>query len=130
MHSLRQDPNIIMIGEIRDSETVEIAVRSALTGHLVLSTMHTNDSISTIPRLLDMNVEPYLVVSALSGVVAQRLVRKLCKDCTEPYEPTMMEKQLFEKRGLQVQTLYRGKKFAPLAGKLVIKGDWRYMSFL
>ncbi|MBB2480643.1 Flp pilus assembly complex ATPase component TadA [Bacillus sp. APMAM] len=106
---LRQDPNIIMIGEIRDSETVEIAVRSALTGHLVLSTMHTNDSISTIPRLLDMNVEPYLVVSALSGVVAQRLVRKLCKDCTEPYEPTMMEKQLFEKRGLQVQTLYRGK---------------------
>lgn len=105
----RQDPNIIMIGEIRDSETVEIAVRSALTGHLVLSTMHTNDSISTIPRLLDMNVEPYLVVSALSGVVAQRLVRKLCKDCTEPYEPTMMEKQLFEKRGLQVQTFYRGK---------------------
>ncbi|RDI44160.1 GspE/PulE family protein [Falsibacillus pallidus] len=106
---LRQDPNIIMIGEIRDHETAEIAVRSALTGHLVLSTMHTNSAISTIPRLLDMDIEPYLVVSALSGVVAQRLVRLICSDCKEEYEPTDMEKKLFERRGLTVQKLYQGK---------------------
>jgi type IV pilus assembly protein PilB len=106
---LRQDPNIIMVGEMRDKETVEIAVRAALTGHLVLSTLHTNNSISTIPRLLDMGVEPYLVVSALLGVVAQRLVRKICNDCKVSYEPTSMEKELFKKRGLSIEKLYRGK---------------------
>ncbi|WP_433743443.1 GspE/PulE family protein [Falsibacillus pallidus] len=106
---LRQDPNILMIGEIRDHETAEIAVRSALTGHLVLSTMHTNSAISTVPRLLDMDIEPYLVVSALSGVVAQRLVRQICQECKEEYTPTEMEKKLFERRGLTIQKLYRGK---------------------
>ncbi|WP_243297450.1 GspE/PulE family protein [Bacillus litorisediminis] len=106
---LRQDPNIIMIGEIRDQETADIAVRSALTGHLVLSTLHTNSAIAAIPRLIDMGVEPYLVASSLSGVVAQRLVRKLCRDCREEYDPTEMEKDLFQKRGITIEKIYRAK---------------------
>ncbi|MET3697378.1 type IV pilus assembly protein PilB [Bacillus oleivorans] len=106
---LRQDPNIIMIGEIRDQETADIAVRSALTGHLVLSTLHTNSAIAAIPRLIDMGVEPYLVASSLSGVVAQRLVRKLCRDCREEYEPSEMEIDLFQKRGISIDHLYRAK---------------------
>ena len=106
---LRQDPNIVMIGEIRDNETAEIAIRASLTGHLVLSTLHTNSALSTIPRLLDMDVEPYLVVSSLIGIVAQRLVRKICKECREEYVPTEMEKNLFQKRGIKVNTLHRGK---------------------
>ncbi|MED1421470.1 GspE/PulE family protein [Bacillus smithii] len=106
---LRQDPNIIMVGEMRDKETVEIAIRSALTGHLVFSTMHTNSSIATIPRLNDMGVESYLVVSALQGVLSQRLVRKICPDCREAYEPSEMEKELFQKRGLQIDKLFYGK---------------------
>lgn len=83
---LRQDPDIIMVGEIRDLETAEIAVRAALTGHLVLSTLHTNDAPSTMTRLLDMGVEPFLVSSAVVMVVAQRLVRRICPDCKEPVE--------------------------------------------
>ncbi len=79
---LRQDPDIIMIGEIRDQETAEIAIRAALTGHLVISTLHTNDSSTAVSRLIDMGVEPFLISSSLLGVVAQRLVRKLCKHCT------------------------------------------------
>ncbi|MDD5731983.1 MAG: GspE/PulE family protein, partial [Patescibacteria group bacterium] len=78
---LRQDPNIIMVGEIRDRETAEMAVQSALTGHLVLSTLHTNDAAGAIPRLIDMGVEPFLIGSSLHTVVAQRLVRKICPDC-------------------------------------------------
>ena len=78
---LRQDPNIIMVGEIRDRETAENSVRAALTGHLVFSTLHTNSAIEAVPRLLDMGVESYLIVSSLSGVMAQRLVKKVCKDC-------------------------------------------------
>ncbi|MGE5591126.1 MAG: GspE/PulE family protein [Bacillota bacterium] len=82
---LRQDPNIIMVGEIRDRETAEIAVRAALTGHLVFSTVHTNDAASTLTRLADMGVEPFLLASAVSGVLAQRLARRLCPHCREPY---------------------------------------------
>jgi len=78
---LRQDPDIVMIGEIRDAETAEIAIRAAITGHLVLSTLHTNDAASTILRLVDMGVAPYLVASSLVGVVAQRLVKLLCPAC-------------------------------------------------
>lgn len=84
---LRQDPDIVMIGEIRDRETAEIAVQASLTGHLVLSTLHTNDSASSITRLVDMGVEPFLVASSLIGIVAQRLVRIVCTTCAEPYEP-------------------------------------------
>ncbi|MEK7641274.1 MAG: ATPase, T2SS/T4P/T4SS family, partial [Patescibacteria group bacterium] len=85
---LRQDPNIIMVGEIRDAETSEIAVQAALTGHLVLSTLHTNDAASAIPRLFDLKVEPFLAAAVLNALVAQRLVRKICPDCIQSYPVT------------------------------------------
>jgi type IV pilus assembly protein PilB len=84
---LRQDPNIIMVGEIRDAETAEIAIQSALTGHLVLSTLHTNDSTSTISRLQNMGIEPFLISASLLGVSAQRLMRRICTHCRQPFEP-------------------------------------------
>ena len=87
-HILRQGPDIIMVGEIRDRETAEMAIQSALTGHLVLSTLHTNDSASAVTRLVDMGIEPFLVSSSLIAVMAQRLVRVLCPSCKEAYEPT------------------------------------------
>ena len=90
--SLRQDPDILLIGEIRDQETAEIAVRASLTGHLVLSTLHTNDAITSAMRLIDVGLEGYLVASALRGVVAQRLVRRICNSCKEPYLPEDQEK--------------------------------------
>ena len=86
-HILRQDPDIIMIGEIRDRETAEIAIQAALTGHLVLSTLHTNDAASAVTRLIDMGIEPYLISSTVVGVMAQRLVRVICPACKEPYQP-------------------------------------------
>ena len=91
---LRQDPDIVMIGEIRDEETAQIAVRAAITGHLVLSTLHTNDAPSTITRLIDMGIEPYLLANAITGVVAQRLVRKICPQCKSAYEASDYEKRL------------------------------------
>ncbi|WP_339220690.1 ATPase, T2SS/T4P/T4SS family [Paenibacillus sp. FSL H8-0332] len=106
---LRQDPNIVMVGEIRDTETAEIAVRASLTGHLVLSTLHTNDAISTISRLRDMGVEPYLIASSLLGVVAQRLVRKICPDCKEEHKPTEQESIMLRRYGLPVEVIYRGR---------------------
>src|SRR5690606_6217647 len=106
---LRQDPNIIMVGEIRDRETADVAVRASLTGHLVLSTLHTNDSLGTITRLIDMGVEPFLVASSLSGVVAQRLVRRVCRDCGQLEEPTIREQEIFAKRGITVDKVNRGK---------------------
>ncbi len=84
---LRQDPNVVMVGEIRDSETAELAIHAALTGHLVLSTLHTNSAAGAIPRLLDMKMESFLLASTLNVVVAQRLVRKACEDCKETYTP-------------------------------------------
>jgi len=84
---LRQDPDIVMVGEIRDSETAQIAVQAALTGHLVLSTLHTNDAASAVTRLIDMNVETFLITSSVIGVIAQRLVRVICENCKEEYEP-------------------------------------------
>lgn len=93
---LRQDPNIIMIGEIRDSETARIAVRASITGHLVLSTIHTNNSLNTIERLLDMDVERYLLASALEGIISQTLARKLCNKCKRVRATTSYEKQLFK----------------------------------
>ncbi len=106
---LRQDPNIIMVGEIRDRETADVAIRASLTGHLVLSTLHTNDSIGTVTRLMDMGVEPFLVASSLNGVVAQRLVRKVCRDCSEIQAPTKRELEIFSKRGITVSEITRGK---------------------
>jgi len=94
---LRQDPNVIMIGEIRDTETAKIAVRASITGHLVLSTIHTNDALNTIERLLDMDVERYLLASALEGIIAQKLARKLCDKCKKKREASTYEKELFKK---------------------------------
>lgn len=91
---LRQDPDIIMIGEIRDVETAEIAIRSSITGHLVFSTIHTNDAASTINRLVDMGIPPYLVSSSLYGIISQRLIRKLCTKCKEEYHPNDHEKKM------------------------------------
>jgi general secretion pathway protein E len=88
---LRQDPDVIMVGEIRDRETAEIAIQASLTGHLVFSTVHTNDAASAITRLVDMGVEPFLVASSLTAVMAQRLVRRVCRECREPYQPTAEE---------------------------------------
>ncbi|GGX44958.1 GspE/PulE family protein [Saccharospirillum salsuginis] len=90
--ALRQDPDIILVGEMRDQETVAIGTRAALTGHLVMSTLHTNDAVSSAIRLADMGVESYLVASALRGVMAQRLLRKVCEDCRQPHEPSTREK--------------------------------------
>ncbi len=94
---LRQDPNIILIGEIRDSETAKIAVRASITGHLVLSTIHTNDSLSTIERLLDMDVERYLLSSALTGIISQKLVRTLCPHCRKKRPVTPYEEHFFRR---------------------------------
>lgn len=107
-HILRQDPDIIMIGEIRDAETAEIAIQASLTGHLVLSTLHTNDAPSAITRLVDMGVEPYLLSSCIVGVVAQRLVRRICPDCKTPYTPSDSELQSL---GLQRKDLINGQVF-------------------
>ncbi|MBQ5518925.1 MAG: Flp pilus assembly complex ATPase component TadA, partial [Clostridiales bacterium] len=104
---LRQDPDIILVGEIRDGETAEIAMRAAITGHLVFSTIHTNDAVSSINRLVDMGLEPYMVSSALVGVVSQRLVRRICTNCRESYEPDLSDKQYL--RLDEGQKLYRGK---------------------
>lgn len=106
---LRQDPNVIMVGEIRDKDTVEVAIRASLTGHLVLSTIHTNDSLGTITRLIDMGVEPFLVASSLSGIMAQRLVRKVCRDCVEKQEPSKREMEIFAKRGMKIESINRGR---------------------
>lgn len=106
---LRQDPDIIMVGEIRDSETAEIAVRAAITGHLVLSTLHTNDSASSVVRLIDMGIEPYLVSSAVIGVISQRLVKELCPNCKIPYEASYSEKSLLGLDTNENITLYRPK---------------------
>lgn len=94
---LRQDPNVIMIGEIRDTETAQIAIRASITGHIVLSTLHTNNSLNTIERLLDMDVERYLLASALTGIISQKLARKLCPHCRTTRKTNDYEKKLFKK---------------------------------
>ncbi|HNX75038.1 MAG TPA: ATPase, T2SS/T4P/T4SS family [Candidatus Rifleibacterium sp.] len=106
---LRQDPNVILIGEIRDFETAQIAIESALTGHLVFSTLHTNDAASAVTRLIEMGVEPYLVASAVIGVGGQRLVRKICPSCKAPYTPEGEALELITEHGHSEASLYRGK---------------------
>ncbi|MDQ3388037.1 MAG: Flp pilus assembly complex ATPase component TadA, partial [Gemmatimonadota bacterium] len=108
---LRQDPNILMVGEIRDPETARIAVRAAITGHLVLSTVHTNDAPGTMTRLLDMGIEPYNIIGALRLVVAQRLVRRICPHCREPEEPSDEQLAMAETRRPQVAGIrfFRGR---------------------
>jgi general secretion pathway protein E len=110
---LRQDPDVIMVGEIRDLETAEIAIQAALTGHLVFSTLHTNDSFGSITRLLDMGIEPFLVSSSVIAVMAQRLVRRLCASCRAPYQPTREE---LEELGITPQRMLGKTVYKPGEG--------------
>ncbi|MBI2426732.1 MAG: Flp pilus assembly complex ATPase component TadA [Candidatus Kerfeldbacteria bacterium] len=110
---LRQDPNIIMVGEIRDPETAEIAAQSAMTGHLVLSTLHTNDAVTALPRLKDMRVEPFLIASTVNVVIAQRLVRKLCEKCKVEYDPSEEEQHgIKETLGVESIAAFASKESA------------------
>ncbi|HUW21408.1 MAG TPA: GspE/PulE family protein [Candidatus Bathyarchaeia archaeon] len=117
---VRHDPDVIMVGEIRDKETVEMAIHSALTGHLVLSTLHTNDAPGAIPRLLDMGAEDFLVASTVNIVIAQRLVRRICTACIQRFKPEVKAMELIEKRfGVKIKScdFYRGKGCAECNGK-------------
>ena len=105
---LRQDPDIIMIGEIRDNETARIAVQAALTGHLVLSTLHTNDAPSSVSRLVNIGIEPYLIAASLNGILAQRLVRRICENCKEPYDIPEKMKKYVEKSAGKTTKFYHG----------------------
>ncbi|MCH8829809.1 MAG: type II/IV secretion system protein, partial [Planctomycetes bacterium] len=105
---LRQDPDIIMVGEIRDTETARVAIQAALTGHLVFSTLHTNDACSTVMRLIDMGVEGYLLAASLNMVMAQRLCRRICSKCKKVYDPPKALKLAVERMGVEIETHYRG----------------------
>jgi len=137
---LRQDPDVIMVGEIRDFETAEIAIQASLTGHLVLSTLHTNDASSAITRLIDMGIEPFLIASSLTGIVAQRLVRVICPNCKESYKPSEIEVKYFSTLNLHPSSfiLYKGKGCDKCSSKgyigrtgifelLIIDDDIRHM---
>ncbi len=122
---LRQDPNVIMVGEIRDAETAELALRAALTGHIIFSTLHTNDSISAVSRLANMGIEHFLIASVLRYVIAQRLVRKVCPHCRTEIEVPEFFKQLQKKHGIESQTIYQEKgceqcNFTGYSGRTVI----------
>ena len=120
---LRQDPDIIMVGEIRDSETAEISVHAALTGHVVLSTLHTNDAAGCLPRLLDMEIEPFLIASTVNAVIGQRLVRKLCQHCIEGYTPDeKIIEEIIEDFGLRKDFLTSGKP-APVVREVPDEAD-------
>ncbi len=106
---LRQDPDVVMLGEIRDAETARIAVQASLTGHLVLSTLHTNDAPSSVTRLINIGVEPYLIASAVNAILAQRLVRRICPHCREPYNPTDEMRQFLSTRGFDCNALLHGR---------------------
>jgi type IV pilus assembly protein PilB len=106
---LRQDPDVVMLGEIRDAETAKIAVQASLTGHLVLSTLHTNDAPSSITRLINIGLEPYLIASAVNAILAQRLVRKICQHCREPYQPTPDMAEFLTLQGFDPSQLFQGK---------------------
>ena len=103
---LRQDPDVVMVGEIRDAETADIAVQASLTGHLVLSTLHTNNAVGAITRLIDIGIEPYLIASSLKGVLGQRLVRRLCSHCKQPAELDAVEAELLGESAISGRTVY------------------------
>jgi type II secretory ATPase GspE/PulE/Tfp pilus assembly ATPase PilB-like protein len=107
---LRQDPDVILVGEVRDSETAKIATEAALTGHMVLTTLHTNNSLQAVIRLVEMGVETYLVAPSIMGVMAQRLLRRVCPACKEPYQPSdELLHEYFHDEVLPSVTFYRGK---------------------
>jgi general secretion pathway protein E/type IV pilus assembly protein PilB len=107
-HFLRHDPDVILVGEIRDAETASTAVSASATGHLVLSTLHTNNALGAIPRLRDLDVKPYMIADSLIGVVSQRLVRKICNKCKKPYKPQDWEKAYLRAASASVKELFRG----------------------
>ncbi|RTZ94361.1 MAG: type II secretion system protein GspE, partial [Deltaproteobacteria bacterium] len=106
---VRQDPDVILVGEVRDLETAEIAIHAALTGHLVFSTLHTIDAASAVTRLIDMGIEPFLVTSSIEAIIAQRLVRTICPHCREPYEPPRALLEELKVSGGEDVVFYRGK---------------------
>lgn len=118
---LRQDPDIIMIGEIRDEETAEIAVQASITGHLVVSTLHTNSAAGTITRMLNMGVEGYLLADSVIGVIAQRLVRRLCPNCKQPHKPTEYERKLLNLDDLDETMIFEAKG-CPMCANTGYKG--------
>jgi len=111
---LRQDPDVIMVGEIRDRDTAEIAIRAALTGHLVFSTLHTNDSAGSVNRLLDMGIEPFLVASSVEGIVAQRLIRRLCPTCRKPVEIDVSKREFLKREGFPLEELETKSIYEPV----------------
>jgi type IV pilus assembly protein PilB len=120
---LRQDPDIILVGEIRDEETAGIAIEAALTGHLLISTLHTNDAPTTVSRLTDMGIEPFMISSSLLCVCAQRLMRRVCKQCRQQYEPESREKDLLQKALGWCGPVYRAApKGCPKCGGSGYKG--------
>ncbi|HET8710422.1 MAG TPA: ATPase, T2SS/T4P/T4SS family, partial [Spongiibacteraceae bacterium] len=126
---LRQDPDVVMVGEIRDGETAQIAVQASLTGHLVLSTLHTNTAIGAITRLQDMGIEPFLLSSSLLAVMAQRLVRLLCNECKEPYTPDVAECELLRLDSSNPPQLYRARG-CPLCNKTGYRGRTGIYEFI
>ena len=126
---LRQDPDIIMVGEVRDEETVELGIRAALTGHLVFSTVHTNDAASGFTRLLNWDVEPFLISSTVKGILAQRLVRRICEECKEAYIPNVEELQMIGMDGKDNLKAFRGKGCLACVEILDIKVGLVFMNF-
>ena len=118
---LRQDPDVIMVGEIRDRETAQIAIEAALTGHLVLSTLHTNDAVTSVTRLMDMGIEPFLLGSTMSGVIAQRLLRTNCKECAQPTSPHAELADTFARLGIREVAMRKGEG-CPNCSKTGYKG--------
>ena len=121
---LRQDPDVVMLGEIRDAETARIAVQASLTGHLVLSTLHTNDAPSSVTRLINIGVEPYLIASAVNCILAQRLVRKICPHCREPYKPTDEMREFLTLQGIRCRCALSWQGDATVAGRPGTPGAW------
>ncbi|MBI1806239.1 MAG: type II/IV secretion system protein [Ignavibacteria bacterium] len=119
---LRQDPNVIMVGEIRDSETAEIAIRAALTGHLVFSTLHTNDAPSAITRLIDMGIEPFLVAASVKMILAQRLLRTVCRECTSPFQLTERDTRDLAIEGIRTGDQFYRAKGCPSCNQFGYKG--------
>jgi type IV pilus assembly protein PilB len=128
--ALRQDPDMILIGEIRDEETAEIGTRAALTGHVVFSTIHTNSAPSTLTRLVDMKLKPYLVAATVRAVLAQRLVRKLCAQCAKVVEPTAEVRAVFEKNGVPLTGPIREAAGCDACHKLGYRGRMGVHEFM
>ena len=126
---LRQDPDIIMVGEIRDKETMEMAVQAAMTGHLVLSTLHTNSAAGTLPRLIDMGAEPFLVASTVNVIIAQRLVRKLCADCRKEHKLEKEELKILQETYDMDDVLIALKSNVGMKGKIKTADTWKDLTF-